>query len=48
MPRRDGVVFRFGTAMESLLAILQGAAAVAPKSRFSMETALIVDDAVDG
>jgi hypothetical protein len=48
MPRRDGDVFLFGTAMKGLLAILRGAARGAPKSRLSMETALIVDEASHG
>jgi hypothetical protein len=34
--------------MEGLLAIHTGASAVAPKSRFSLETALIVEEALDG
>jgi hypothetical protein len=46
MPRRDGDVFFFGTAMDSLLALLETAAGA--EIGLSMEAGLIVDEKAGG
>jgi hypothetical protein len=46
MPRRDGDVFLFGTAMDGLLASLEPAAGA--EIRLSMEAGLIMDAKAGG